>query len=68
MRLASFALLCALSAGVAVYAVIAYGFKPLGSMVHPEMRAAFEAHPVGIYSHVFGSVPHPEVYPSEPAG
>jgi uncharacterized membrane protein len=55
MRLTSFALLCVLSAGVAVYAVVAYGFTPLGSLVHPDMRAVFEAHRIGIYSHVFGS-------------
>lgn len=55
MRLTSFALLCALSLGVAAYAVIAYSFTPLGLMVHPDMRAVFEAHRIGIYSHVFGS-------------
>jgi hypothetical protein len=48
VRLSSFASLCALSAGVTVYAVIAYGFTPLGSMVRPDMRLVFEAHPVGI--------------------
>ena len=56
MRLTGFVLLCVLSAGVAIYALIAYGFLPLGSMVHPDMRAVFEAHRIGIYAHVFGSV------------
>jgi len=41
---------------VAGYAVFAYGFLPLGSLVHPRMRAAFEANRLGIYAHVFGSV------------
>lgn len=42
--------------GVALYAAIAYAFLPLGASVHPDMRAAFEAHPVGIAVHVFGSI------------
>jgi uncharacterized membrane protein len=45
-----------LSLGVAGYAVVVYGFTPPGSLVHPEMRAVFEANKLGIYSHVFGSV------------
>ncbi len=28
---------------------------PLGAVVHPEMRAVFEAHRFGIYAHVFAS-------------
>ena len=28
-------------------------FMPLGALVHPDMRATFQAHPVGIYAHVF---------------
>jgi uncharacterized membrane protein len=55
MRRASFVLLCILSAGVVAYAVVAYGFRPLGSLVHPDMRSVFEAHRIGIYSHIFGS-------------
>lgn len=41
--------------GVAGYAAVAYGFLPLGSLVHPEMREAFLAEPWGIYAHVFAS-------------
>lgn len=56
MRPVSFAALILLSLGVAGYAVAVYGFLPLGSLLHPEMRATFTAYPVGIYAHVFGSV------------
>jgi uncharacterized membrane protein len=38
------------------YAAIVYGFMPLGSLVHPDIRAVFEAHRFGIYSHIFGSI------------
>ena len=55
MRLTSFVALCVLSSGVAAYAVVVYGFMPLGSLVHPDMRVVFEAHRLGIYAHVFGS-------------
>ncbi|MGH1540348.1 MAG: DUF2306 domain-containing protein [Arenicella sp.] len=44
-----------LSLGVAVYGVIAYAFLPLGSLVHPDMQNNFQAHAVGIYTHVFAS-------------
>lgn len=56
MRLTSFRALCVLSLGVAAYAVVVYGFMPLGSLVHPDIRTVFEAHRLGIYAHVFGSV------------
>jgi uncharacterized membrane protein len=46
----------ALSLGVAAYAAGVYGFLPLGAVVHPDMRAAFEAHRTGIYTHVFASM------------
>ncbi len=42
--------------GVAAYAVFAYGFMPLGSLVHPDMKANFLANKAGIYTHVFASV------------
>jgi len=42
--------------GVAGYAVFAYGFLPLGSLVHPEMTSNFINHSLGIYTHIFGSV------------
>ena len=45
-----------LTLGVAGYAVFAYGFLPLGSMVHPDMKANFLAHSTGIYAHVFASI------------
>lgn len=47
--------LFALSAGVAGYAVLAYTLAPPGALVHPEMRAAFEAHSTAIRVHVFGA-------------
>lgn len=49
-------LLGILVGGVAGFAVFAYGFRPLGSLVHPDLRPAFLAHPVGLYTHVFASV------------
>jgi Predicted membrane protein (DUF2306) len=55
MRLTGFAGLCILSVGVVAYAIVAYGFMPLGSLVHPDMRSVFESHRIGIYSHIFGS-------------
>lgn len=55
MRVTSFIALIVLSLGVAAYAVVVYGVFPLGAMVQPEMRAAFEAHRLGIYLHVFAS-------------
>jgi uncharacterized membrane protein len=48
--------LAVLSLGVAAYALVAYGLFPLGAAVHPDMRAGFAAHPVGIYAHVFASI------------
>lgn len=47
--------LCVLSFAVAGYAIVAYGRLPVGALVHPDMRAVFESHRVGIYTHVFGS-------------
>lgn len=44
-----------LAFGVAGYAVFAYGVLPLGSLVHPEMKANFLAHSSGIYTHAFAS-------------
>ena len=37
-------LLTALSVGVAGYALVAYSVVPLGNLVHPQMKLAFEAH------------------------
>lgn len=55
MRIAAYIVLIVLSLGVALYAVGVYGFLPLGALLHPDMRAAFEAHRLGIYLHVFAS-------------
>jgi uncharacterized membrane protein len=54
-RLAN-ALLYFLTIGVAGYAAVAYGLFPLGSLVHPGMKETFEAHSIGIYTHVFASI------------
>lgn len=48
--------LTALSVGVAAYSIAVYGFLPPGRLVHPDMRAVFEAERLGLYLHVFGSV------------
>jgi len=45
----------ALSFGVAAYAIVAYGYLPFATLVHPEMRKAFEAHRGAVYAHVFAS-------------
>ena len=43
------------SVGVAGYAILVYGFLPLGTAVHPDMRVVFESNRLGIYAHVFGA-------------
>jgi len=45
--------LFALSIGVGLYAVAAYLLWPVGSVVHPDMRAGFEAHALAIRLHAF---------------
>ena len=45
-----------LALGVALYAVVAYGLFPLGALVHPDMKSAFQTHAIGIYLHVFASI------------
>lgn len=45
-----------LALGVAGYALFGYGYLPLGSLVSPEMKASFTAHPYGVYLHIFGSL------------
>lgn len=55
MRSASFPILVFLSFGVCAYAVGVYAVLPLGTGLHPAMRAAFEAHRAGIYTHVFAA-------------
>ena len=48
-------LLTALSVGVAGYALVAYSVVPLGNLVHPQMKLAFEAHRAAIFVHIFCS-------------
>lgn len=55
MHLAGFYTLTALSLGVAAYAILVYALLPLGALLHPDMRAAFEADRTAIYVHVFAS-------------
>jgi uncharacterized membrane protein len=55
MRLTGSLAVVLLCLGVAGYALVVYGFLPLGMVVHPDMRATFEAHRAGIYVHVFAS-------------
>lgn len=55
MHLTGFTVLTLLSLGVAAYALAVYGFMPLGVMLVPEMREAFEAHRVITYTHVFAA-------------
>lgn len=41
---------------VAVSATYNYGFRPLGDGLPPPMQANYQAHPFGIYTHVFAAV------------
>ena len=54
-RVAGFVMLLVLSLGVSVYAVAVYSLLPLGAVVHPDMRASFETHRLGVIAHVFAS-------------
>jgi hypothetical protein len=55
MKLFSTICLYLLALGVAAYAVFAYAYLPLGSLVHPDMKLNFAAHKLGIYVHIFAS-------------
>lgn len=55
MRITGFITLFLLSLGVAGYALVVYGFFPLGVLLHPEMRATYAIYPAAIYAHIFGS-------------
>jgi len=55
MRAVKFVIWYLLAIGVAGYAVFAYGFLPLGSVVHPDMKANFIQHSTGIYIHAFAA-------------
>ena len=56
MRSIGKGLLFFLSFGVAGYAAFAYGFLPLGALVHPDMKANFLEHSFALYTHVFASI------------
>lgn len=47
--------LIALALGISAYAVLVYGLMPIGKVVHPDMRANFEAHAALVYTHIFAS-------------
>ena len=49
-------LVAALSLAVAGYALVAYSMVPLGNLVHPQMKLAFEAHRFAIFVHIFCSM------------
>jgi len=55
LRLGAYAALSLLALGVAGYAFVAYSVMPVGALVHPDIRATFEAHRIGVYAHVFGA-------------
>lgn len=56
MRRTGFSAVIVLSFGVAAYAIAVYGLGPGPERLHPEMRAAFESHAIGINTHIFASV------------
>jgi uncharacterized membrane protein len=55
MRRTSFTAVLLLSFAVAAYAVATYSLGPGAERLHPQMRAAFESHPIGIKTHIFAS-------------
>ncbi len=55
LRKLVFVLLAIASVGVAGYAIVAYSLRPLGSTVHPQMRATYNAHAPWILTHIFAS-------------
>lgn len=55
MRVLGNIILYFLALAVASYAILVYALLPLGAAVHPDMRAAYLAHQIGIYTHVFAS-------------
>jgi len=44
-----------LALAVAGYALVVYTAMPIGALVHPDIRAVFEAHRFAVYCHVFGA-------------
>lgn len=55
MRRFSLAFVFFLCFGVAAYAVGMYGFGPGAENLHPDMKAVFQIHPIGIGTHIFAS-------------
>lgn len=55
VRSTGFIVMFFLCFGVAAYAVGMYGVGPGEERLHPEMRATFQSHPVGIGTHIFAS-------------
>ena len=55
MRRPGLVALYVLSLLVGAYAVVGYGLGPGSTQLHPEMRATFVSHPVGISTHIFAS-------------
>ena len=55
MQRYAYAFLAFLAIGIAGYSIVVYGFLPLGSIVHPDMRVNFEAHATTVYVHIFAS-------------
>ena len=49
-------LILSLSISVTLYALVVYSFLELGVAVHPGMKSNFQAHPIGIYLHIFSSL------------
>lgn len=56
MKKASWYLMIFLSVGVSAYAAVAYGLFEPGALVHPDMRATFEAKAVALRLHVFAAI------------
>lgn len=55
MRRAGLIAVLVLSLATSLYAIGVYAVLPLGTGLHPEMRAGFEAHRAGIHTHVFAA-------------
>lgn len=55
MRLAGLIVIALLSFAVATYALAGYSLLPLGTLVHPDMRASFLGNSTEIYLHVFAA-------------
>lgn len=55
MRRAAFVLLILGSLGVAAYAMVAYTAFPVGSLVHPQMKATYATHRAAILIHIFAA-------------